>query len=962
MNEMTASGKFLQPPPIRNIVVGSSTTNTTTSSNSTNQNDNRRNIISGGTSTSTNNNNNPAVIIDTTFHRAVHKVRLSALEHNYSEVESVANRQQCSVIVVVKADGYGHGAIPTALYLADKIGADAFAVATLQEGIALRKAIQETAAAAAATTITTNNNNDNAINYYFNLNNKLNQTSAATVAATYNNNNDNITGSIKEQQQQDSSMSLITSTFSDFSAIYGTNTSGSGGGGGGGNNKKRRSLRQAHIRILVLGPPVGFPRCFDDYYHYNIEVMISGPEVAMALYEWVCNTDERKRLQVERAANDLKEKILLNNEHEFPLLNNNNVNNININNNNNNNRGSVVIKTKAQQQQQDGSSSTELSTTTNTNTNTSNSNNNDGGEKMQTTTNAITAAANMNTNNIDNYSRTSSSSTHSSGSNTAHQHNIPSATLTNVTGSDLAREVREIMKNQKLAVETQQKQQQMLQQQQQQQKNHQQQQQRKSSTVVVVSGSGGGGEQTSLSGSSSTVTPVSSSLDMTVCNGTGGRGSSDGNVQVFAGIEETARHSRIRQRAMSKVVFYDSGGDDDADDNEDEVGKEEEGIGYNDSHNNNNNNMDVDNNNNNNNNTQDQQRKQQQQFENVHNNKSEDGGDSLVTSSTSTTASMTTTTTTAVPIPTTSRRIPTNTNRKALPMMAPTKKRLRWHALVDSGMGRLGFRTDPVSKEDQGKRRDSVEILKELVDLEVNLDCPIEFYGMCTHMADASNSTSTYTNSQITKFTNLLKRVRNAGISVPTISTDNSAALLTTNLTHFDSKELLTQTDANSRGFVRTGGAIYGQRPTFPQLRAASTLMASVRHVAILKEGESVGYDRAYVAPMNSRIATLTIGFADGYPRELGNGIGRVSIRGHLFPVAGNVCMDMLMVELGPAGDKEGIGAQVVVGDTAILWGPDDGEEGEGHVRLQDLAAILKTTQSALTCGLNKERVLRQYS
>jgi alanine racemase len=104
------------------------------------------------------------------------------------------------------------------------------------------------------------------------------------------------------------------------------------------------------------------------------------------------------------------------------------------------------------------------------------------------------------------------------------------------------------------------------------------------------------------------------------------------------------------------------------------------------------------------------------------------------------------------------------------------------------------------------------------------------------------------------------------------------------------------------------------------------------------------------------------IGFADGYPRELGNGVGKVSIRGHLFPVAGNVCMDMLMVELGPAGDKMCAGAQIVVGDTAILWGPDDGEFGEGHVRLQDLASILKTTQSALTCGLNKERVLRQYS
>lgn len=77
------------------------------------------------------------VVVDTTFHRAVHKIRLSALSHNYSEVESAANRQKCSVIVVVKADGYGHGAIPSAIFLADKIGADAFAVATLEVSFVL---------------------------------------------------------------------------------------------------------------------------------------------------------------------------------------------------------------------------------------------------------------------------------------------------------------------------------------------------------------------------------------------------------------------------------------------------------------------------------------------------------------------------------------------------------------------------------------------------------------------------------------------------------------------------------------------------------------------------------------------------------------------------------------------------------------------------------------------------------
>jgi alanine racemase len=70
--------------------------------------------------------------------------------------------------------------------------------------------------------------------------------------------------------------------------------------------------------------------------------------------------------------------------------------------------------------------------------------------------------------------------------------------------------------------------------------------------------------------------------------------------------------------------------------------------------------------------------------------------------------------------------------------------------------------------------------------------------------------------------------------------------------------------------------------------------------------------------------------------------------------------MDMLMIELGPAEDTD-IGSTVAVGDTAVLWGPLDENDDYGMVRLQDLATTLKTTQSALTCGLDKIRVLRQF-
>lgn len=73
--------------------------------------------------------------------RATHTIRLSPIRHNYGCVEEAASRQRCSVIAVVKADGYGHGAIETAVHLADYCGAAAFAVATLEEGIALRKAL-----------------------------------------------------------------------------------------------------------------------------------------------------------------------------------------------------------------------------------------------------------------------------------------------------------------------------------------------------------------------------------------------------------------------------------------------------------------------------------------------------------------------------------------------------------------------------------------------------------------------------------------------------------------------------------------------------------------------------------------------------------------------------------------------------------------------------------------------------
>ncbi|KAG7353875.1 alanine racemase [Nitzschia inconspicua] len=842
----------------------------------------------------TNNPSQPPIVVDTNPNRAVHKVRLSALAHNFTEVESAANRQRCSVIVVVKADGYGHGAIPTAIFLADTVGADAFAVATLEEAIALRRAFQQTASIPPGNLELLNRlGNHHPPNP---VSNNGPTTAIAVVASAKNGIIHNHHHPSNNRLDQDNLLLGASSSSlggnDTISLLYGPPS------------LRRRSQRQAHVRILVLGPPVGFPRCFDDYYHHNIEVMVSGPEVAKALLEWVLNKKERMRKQVERAAAEAKERILSDEDHA--ILPN-----------------GVVGRPRQLESQE----SLVLST-------------NNNGDLLCIVSGTTATASSGDNQSLSSSNRSvQSSSLDSSGmpapqqqaamqplTASQPQYHPPSATLSNVTGSDLAKEVREILKIQKLA-------------------GQQQHQKHQHSTSTVPSirnpqfalnkDPNQGGTQTPASGTSST---LSSSQDLTRTTSTSttmtttttlpsmvqNTVSGAAPVQIFSGIEDAARISRTRQKAIANGVFHE----DEDDDDENDAGDSDNNI------------MPC-------NNSKPQTTCRLTQL--YQNGSDTDASQPKPPSNNNNSKSNG------------KARIPTNTNRNAMP--TPPKKRLRWHAMVDSGMGRLGFRTDPVSKEDQGHRRDSVEIIKELVDLEYNLDCPVEFFGMCTHMADANNTKKyDYTHAQIQKFKSLLKRVRAAGISVPTISTDNSAALLTSNLTHFDAKELLTQPGADTRGFVRTGGAIFGQRPAFPQLRAVSTLMASVRHVAILKKGESVGYDRAYEAEMNVRIATLTVGFADGYDRALGNKEGEVSIRGHRFPVVGNICMDMMMVELGPASDKDGPGAQVVVGDTAILWGPDDGEDGDGHVPLKELADKLGTTQSALTCGLNKERVTRRYA
>lgn len=149
---------------------------------------------------------------------------------------------------------------------------------------------------------------------------------------------------------------------------------------------------------------------------------------------------------------------------------------------------------------------------------------------------------------------------------------------------------------------------------------------------------------------------------------------------------------------------------------------------------------------------------------------------------------------------------------------------------------------------------------------------------------------------------------------------------------------------------VRAGVIQYGMWPsdevTHPiELRPVMKLCAKVVFLKTLHKGESIGYGRQFIAARESRIATLPLGYADGYIRAYGNG-GSVSFGGRRAPIAGRVCMDQVMVDVTDLPD-------VKEGDTAVLFGDDD-------ITADEAAGWLNTINYEVTC-LVSPRVPRVY-
>ncbi|KAA6452038.1 alanine racemase [Bacillus swezeyi] len=235
--------------------------------------------------------------------------------------------------------------------------------------------------------------------------------------------------------------------------------------------------------------------------------------------------------------------------------------------------------------------------------------------------------------------------------------------------------------------------------------------------------------------------------------------------------------------------------------------------------------------------------------------------------------------------------------------------RLAIHINVDTGMGRLGVRT----------KEKLLEIVKALTASKF-----LRWEGIFTHFSTADEPDTTLTRLQHDKFISFLRFLKDQGIELPTVHMNNTAAAIA--FPEF------------SADMIRLGIGMYGLYPSayikqlnLVKLIPALSLKARIAYVkTMLTEPRTISYGATYIADRGEVIATLPVGYADGYSRALSNR-GVVLYRGRRVPVAGRVTMDMIMVSLGESEGKQG--------EEVVIYGRQKGAE----ISVDEVAEMLDT-------------------
>lgn len=252
-------------------------------------------------------------------------------------------------------------------------------------------------------------------------------------------------------------------------------------------------------------------------------------------------------------------------------------------------------------------------------------------------------------------------------------------------------------------------------------------------------------------------------------------------------------------------------------------------------------------------------------------------------------------------------------------------KTAKIHLAVDTGMSRIGMQPD----------EESAEMVKEMAALG-----GIEIEGMFTHFAKADETDKTSANGQLQKYLDFVELLEVRGIQIPVKHCSNSAGIIDLPQANLD--------------MVRAGISIYGMYPSDEveksqvPLRPVMGLKSFITYVKTLRPGQEVSYGGHFVAEKEMKIATIPVGYGDGYPRNL-SCKGHVIICGKKAPILGRVCMDQFMADVTHIPE-----ASV---DTEVTLIGTDGDE---TILVEDLANAGGGFHYEIVCDIGK-RVPRVY-
>lgn len=247
------------------------------------------------------------------------------------------------------------------------------------------------------------------------------------------------------------------------------------------------------------------------------------------------------------------------------------------------------------------------------------------------------------------------------------------------------------------------------------------------------------------------------------------------------------------------------------------------------------------------------------------------------------------------------------------------------HIKMDTGMGRLGFNLTPNALEEISRINRMPGLILE---------------GIYTHFAAADWADKTYTYEQLNQFNHWITSLEKCGINIPIKHCSNSAGLI-------------DLPEAAGLDMVRAGIILYGLYPSAEVNREsllitpAMRLKSRIAFIKTLEPGHTVSYGRTYQCHQATRVATVPIGYADGYNRRLSNQVWGM-VKGQRVPQIGTICMDQCMFDITHIEEAQ-------EGDEILLFGrPQDG------ITADDLADIMGTINYEVVCGVSS-RVPRLY-